>query len=349
MDDLQNETEVAAEQPIQKRKQKPISRPLRHWRKTQRGERALAKIRGFEAGDKLGARILTYLRKVDPFVFEEMLLSALEEGGFRIRRNRQYTGDGGVDGRLEAKDGTHVLVQAKRYRSHVRPRDVEEFAGRVGSSDASIGLFVHTGRTGPESHRRKSNHVQIVSGSQLVEMLLNPAEFKLQERPSVFEDAATVTAMAESVTNLSLDELGLRMFQTFARMEYALKAAGYHGSDGPAKADWDRFGRDCDQYFQETACTESRAAINYIMEQPPKRQDIVNGLLHWREVDAHKQTLGEALLVYVRRVRNNLFHGGKFNGHWFAPERSETLLRHSLVVLEACRNANPAVREAYEG
>lgn len=349
MDNLQNESEVTAEQPTRGRKQKPISRPLRHWRKTQRGERALAKIRGFETGDKLGARILTYLRKVDPFVFEEMLLSALDEGGFHICRNRQYTGDGGVDGRLEAKDGTRVLVQAKRYSSHVKPSDVEEFAGRVEHSDASVGLFVHTGRTGPESHRRKSNHVMIVSGSQLVEMLLNPVEFKLQESAPAIEDADNATVTAEPLTDLSLDELGLRMFQTFARMEYALKAAGYHRGDGPAKPDWDRLGRDCDQCFRETNSPELRAAIDYIMDEPPRKQVIEEGRLAWKEVVAHGQTRGEQLLVYIRRIRNNLFHGGKFNGHWFASERSKTLLCHSLTVLRACRDACPLVANAFRG
>lgn len=84
------------------------------------------------------------------------------------------------------------------------------------------------------------------------------------------------------------------------------------------------------------------------MEEPPRKQVIEKGLLEWKAVSAHGQTLGEQLLVYVRRVRDNLFHGGKFNGHWFAPERSEVLMRYSLTVLHACMDACPQVARAFE-
>jgi len=38
----------------------------------------------------------------------------------------------------------------------------------------------------------------------------------------------------------------------------------------------------------------------------------------------------DLVLQYVRRVRNNFFHDGKFSGRWFEPERSTLLLKHSL-------------------
>src|SRR3546814_18633912 len=50
------------------------------------------------------------------------------------------------------------------------------------------------------------------------------------------------------------------------------------------------------------------------------------------------------VLTYVRRVRNNLFHGGKFNGRWFEPQRSEQLLKHSLTILRACLAARSEER-----
>lgn len=53
------------------------------------------------------------------------------------------------------------------------------------------------------------------------------------------------------------------------------------------------------------------------------------------------------MLLYVRRVRNNLFHGGKFNGRRFAPERSELLLRHSLTIHRACIDASEDVHQAF--
>jgi len=55
----------------------------------------------------------------------------------------------------------------------------------------------------------------------------------------------------------------------------------------------------------------------------------------------------DLVLQYVRRVRNNLFHGGKFNGRWFEPERSAELLIHCLTILNACLEVSPEVGEAY--
>jgi hypothetical protein len=89
-------------------------------------------------------------------------------------------------------------------------------------------------------------------------------------------------------------------------------------------------------------------AVRFILAQLPKVQ-MVNaaGGLEWADVPEVGPT-SRQLLLYIRRVRNNLFHGGKFNGRWFAPERSEPLMRHSLTVLRACLEASPKVKDAYE-
>ena len=59
-------------------------------------------------------RQIHYLRQVNPFLFEEMILTALKRHGFKIKRNRRYTGDGGIDGQAWW-NGQHYLIQAKRY------------------------------------------------------------------------------------------------------------------------------------------------------------------------------------------------------------------------------------------
>ncbi len=61
-----------------------------------------------------------YLRGLNAFVFEEMILTALKKHGFKIIRNKRYTGDGGIDGRAYKND-QHYLIQAKRYRKHINP------------------------------------------------------------------------------------------------------------------------------------------------------------------------------------------------------------------------------------
>ena len=44
----------------------------------------------------------------------------------------------------------------------------------------------------------------------------------------------------------------------------------------------------------------------------------------------------DQVLDLIRRVRNNLFHGGKFNDAHSGPGRNELLLRHSLAILHRC-------------
>ncbi|MFP5411276.1 MAG: hypothetical protein ACLGG6_09885, partial [Gammaproteobacteria bacterium] len=94
---------------------------------------------------------------------------------------------------------------------------------------------------------------------------------------------------------------------------------------------------------------ELQEAIGFFFNAPPKKQVIVGGIIQWEVSEPGTNSQADKLLIYVRRVRNNLFHGGKFNGHWFAPERSDPLLRHSLTILTACVESVPAVREAYHG
>jgi hypothetical protein len=146
----------------------------------------------------------------------------------------------------------------------------------------------------------------------------------------------------------AIDRLAFEFFKTFARFEYALKATGFHAGNGrKAETNWDAFAKSLNWLFEKQHEGELGEAVRYILEQPPKVQ-MVNaaGELEWADVP-ETGPIARQLLLYVRRVRNNLFHGGKFNGHWFAPERSEPLMRHSLTVLQACLEASRDVKEAY--
>lgn len=147
-----------------------------------------------------------------------------------------------------------------------------------------------------------------------------------------------------------LDRLAYRMFRHFSRFEYALKATGHHPRDGDANPDWDDFARKIDGAFRERVGQDAnlKAAVDFLMLHPPKKQRVVNEQLLWSVVPAGRGNFTEDLLVYVRRVRNNLFHGGKFSRGWLDPGRSETLIRHSLTILDACLVLSDRVRAAYE-
>lgn len=144
-----------------------------------------------------------------------------------------------------------------------------------------------------------------------------------------------------------LDRLAADLFRTFARFEYALKAAGFHNGDGAAQPNWRSFAEPVPGLFDNPVDTELVEAVDYILTHPPKKQVVTGGALDWSSDAPQTDLQSDRVLIYVRRVRNNLFHGGKFNGRWFEPQRSESLLRHSLTILQACLDASEEVRQAF--
>ena len=143
------------------------------WR-IRKARTVLKRIRSFEGPHREGA-VLNYLRKIDPFVFEEVLLTALQQHGCTVIRNRRYTGDGGIDGQVIIADKL-IPIQAKRYVAHIQQRHVEEFAVVLRQQQAPYGLFCHTGRTGKGAFSAGRGEVPIrfVSGSTLVSLFTDP-------------------------------------------------------------------------------------------------------------------------------------------------------------------------------
>ena len=152
-----------------------------------------------------------------------------------------------------------------------------------------------------------------------------------------------------TLSDAELDTLAFQFFKTFARFEYALKTAGFHAGKGlKAEPNWDAFAKSINSFFDQEHQGDLGRAVHYIIDQPPRIQMVnTTGEFEWADEPETGPT-ARKLLLYIRRVRNNLFHGGKFDGHhWFAPDRSDLLMRHSLTVLQACLNASSAVKETY--
>lgn len=142
-----------------------------------------------------------------------------------------------------------------------------------------------------------------------------------------------------------LDRLAIDLFVKFARVEYSLKAAGFHMGDGDAKPDWDALAAEISGKLESYPTLTD--AVTYISKHPPKKQVIVKNVLSWDEQQTAPSNTQE-LLMYVRRVRNNLFHGGKFNGKWLNPERNKDLLSHTLCILVGCLEASPRLKRAFD-
>jgi len=142
-----------------------------HRRRVRASRRILRKLRRWE-GPEVGARIFGYLRVVDPLEVEEVVLSALEDGGRLVLRNTAYSGDGGIDGWVRFARLGWVALQVKRYRSHVDHRDVEALAQLAARRGLAGALFIHTGRSGAAVYRHLAGgRVVLVSGERLVQLL----------------------------------------------------------------------------------------------------------------------------------------------------------------------------------
>lgn len=139
----------------------------RHRRYQRQAHRILARLPQL-AGD--GQR-LNYLRKVNPYVFEELLLTAFERRGYRIKRNRRYSGDGGLDGQVWM-GSQRYLIQAKRYARTITPAHVAAFGALV-RRERCRGLFIHTGRTGLKSREAQnaSPCIEFISGQRLLDLV----------------------------------------------------------------------------------------------------------------------------------------------------------------------------------
>lgn len=143
------------------------------------------------------------------------------------------------------------------------------------------------------------------------------------------------------------------LFVIFARFEFALKECGFlSGTCGKdAKANWDVFAGD-------TALSDLLTAVSgdldvkELIEKPPKKQIIVcghNGEKSWDwKTDsgpADTSPSNSKLLLAVRRVRNNLFHGAKQG----EDPRDEQLCRAAKKMLLTCLEKHSGLRDMFEG
>jgi hypothetical protein len=131
-------------------------------------------------------------------------------------------------------------------------------------------------------------------------------------------------------------EMALQFLAVFSRFEYALKRAGYvRGDEKGVAADWDRFAQDLPP-LGEAALRPILASAEYLQQHPPRKQILKAGRLHWEERGAGAGSVIGNVLLSVRTVRNNVFHGGKFReGPIAEPLRDERLIRECVAVLES--------------
>ena len=144
----------------------------KHLNNIEYASQVLLELRSITQLAKLPVVIAT-LRRISPYVFEELVLTCCFEQGWQIQRNFRYTGDGGIDGRVLIL-GKLYVIQVKRYADYISPEHIKDFLSCIESERASGGFFVHTGITGQLSKQLipDSDEIILVSGQKLVNFVL---------------------------------------------------------------------------------------------------------------------------------------------------------------------------------
>lgn len=143
----------------------PCRRNIKHIKNKKTAKKLYKRINEIKNKDK--GWLFSYLRKIDPFVFEELILYTFKVKGYKIIRNKRYTGDGGIDGKVIINNKLY-FIQAKRYSNYINPRHVENFA-KICTENNVNGFFIHSGKTGEETKKiiKQYKNITIISGNRL--------------------------------------------------------------------------------------------------------------------------------------------------------------------------------------
>ncbi len=149
-----------------------------HRKRQNYSKRLSKKLNNIDASNDLEkfAKSIAYLRKIDPLIFEELILDAFEKHGYPVKRNYRYTGDGGLDGEVYYAE-QWCGVQCKRYKGHIKTSHVREFRATLERAGRKMGFFIHTGvtplsaRKELDSFARDEIKIIIISGQKLINFI----------------------------------------------------------------------------------------------------------------------------------------------------------------------------------
>jgi hypothetical protein len=143
-------------------------------------------------------------------------------------------------------------------------------------------------------------------------------------------------------------KLVFKFFTLFSLFEYALKKTQFKRiRNGILEATWDDFAIQISPHFHPRQGSKLQVTVNYLLTIPPKKQilDVHNRPIFEPNVVRPANVTNDTvwLSILIRRVRNNLFHGGKFT---FDRPRDPDLISSLLLVLESWSQLHPDVKQA---
>ena len=153
--------------------------------------------------------------------------------------------------------------------------------------------------------------------------------------------------------NNTFDSIGkdiiLEFFIAFSRFEFALKASNFVKGGERVSANWDTFVNLIANDFNPNSSIELKTATHYIITNPPQVQSLHENNIVWskRNIEANTPIINK-LRLHITDIRNNLFHGGKFNDT-FSPENSRNyvLLKSAIIILNNWLELSPEINSNF--
>lgn len=132
----------------------------------------------------------------------------------------------------------------------------------------------------------------------------------------------------------------------YSRFEYALKECGFLQSGNRVLASIENYADSIKETFNPDQETHLGMAVNFIIETPPKVFVIRSERLLWEDNIKEGDPI-QVLPEYLRRVRNNLLHGGKFYGGIETEGRNWNLISNSIIIIEHWIDLNEEVKKKF--
>lgn len=121
----------------------------------------------------------------------------------------------------------------------------------------------------------------------------------------------------------------------FIGLEVKLKRLGYFKKSIKKKnveVDWTSFESDYREIILNLA-NKQDDSTRYIIENPPKKMCVKNNVITFDRSVTEDHV--KELMISLRAIRNNLFHGGKFDGEELSgSERNIKLLKSAISVIK---------------
>lgn len=144
-----------------------------------------------------------------------------------------------------------------------------------------------------------------------------------------------------------LPPLANQLFRIFARFEFALKMAGFVRMKGRnVEICWDQFANSEPIGTAFFSFVKAEQICPTILSAPPKADRFENGQYGFVE-HASPILCAQDLFGALRRVRNNLFHGGKYFDD--DARRNRRLVREAIAILLLAAERHPEVNFFFEG